>query len=79
MDTSAKQIIIKAVYVMKFQREPTVYTWFNYKDAALWIFIIFSDDCVNATCDNGGSCFDEIYNYTCSCVTGFTGQHCETS
>ena len=37
------------------------------------------DDCVNATCQNLGTCNDGVNDYNCSCVTGYTGQHCETS
>ncbi|KAJ7351103.1 hypothetical protein OS493_036559 [Desmophyllum pertusum] len=36
------------------------------------------DYCVNVTCKNGGSCVDGLDNYTCSCVKGFIGNHCET-
>ena len=34
--------------------------------------------CANATCKNGASCVDRLNNYTCSCVPGFVGDHCET-
>ena len=36
------------------------------------------DDCVNVTCQNGGSCIDGINNFTCSCQMGYTGVWCET-
>ena len=36
------------------------------------------DDCVNRTCQNGGSCVDGINSYLCNCVAGFTGDHCGT-
>ena len=36
------------------------------------------DYCVNATCKNGASCEDGLNNYTCVCVAGFRGDHCET-
>ena len=29
-------------------------------------------------CHNGGSCVDGINSYSCNCVTGYTGDHCET-
>ena len=35
------------------------------------------DDCVNHTCLNGGSCVDNINNYSCVCGTGFTGNYCQ--
>ena len=36
------------------------------------------DDCVNNTCQNGGSCVDGINNFTCNCLKGYTGSHCQT-
>ena len=36
------------------------------------------DYCKNATCKNGASCMDGLHNYTCSCMAGFSGDHCET-
>ncbi len=36
------------------------------------------DDCVNHTCSNGGSCVDGVNSYSCNCLVGFTGDHCET-
>ena len=36
------------------------------------------DDCVNHTCLNGGSCVDNVNNFSCVCETGFTGNYCQT-
>ena len=36
------------------------------------------DECVNHTCQNGGSCLDGVNNYSCNCLQGFTGDRCET-
>lgn len=41
-------------------------------------FLSDIDNCVNVTCQNGGSCLDGLDKYTCSCVSGFSGSHCET-
>ena len=36
------------------------------------------DPCLTVTCQNGGSCIDDIVNGTaCVCVDGFTGSECE--
>ena len=36
------------------------------------------DDCINHTCNNGGSCEDGLNSYYCNCPLGFTGNYCET-
>ena len=36
------------------------------------------DDCASATCMNGGTCVDLINQYSCTCVSGYTGTDCET-
>ena len=43
------------------------------------MFLADIDDCVNHTCLNGGSCVDDVNNYTCRCVAGFKGDRCEKS
>ncbi|XP_035671992.1 fibropellin-1-like, partial [Branchiostoma floridae] len=36
------------------------------------------DECASSPCQNGGSCHDGINSYSCSCRTGFHGDHCES-
>ena len=36
------------------------------------------DECANHTCKNGGLCVDQVNNYSCNCLAGFTGDRCET-
>ena len=36
------------------------------------------DNCINHTCSNGGSCIDGFDSYSCNCLVGFIGDHCET-
>ena len=36
------------------------------------------DDCSPPPCENLATCVDKIDGYSCSCVSGFTGQFCET-
>ena len=43
------------------------------------MFLADINDCVNHTCLNGGSCVDDVNNYTCRCVPGFKGDRCEKS
>ena len=46
----------------------------------LLIFFLLTDvdECVRHQCGNGGSCVDGVNNYSCNCLVGFTGGHCET-
>ena len=37
------------------------------------------NECVSNSCVNGGTCFDGVARYTCTCVTGYTGTNCQTS
>ncbi len=37
------------------------------------------DECASNPCENGGTCVDDINQYTCNCDPGWTGVHCETS
>ena len=30
-------------------------------------------------CQNGASCMDEVNGYTCNCVLGYNGTHCENN
>lgn len=36
------------------------------------------NDCLNATCYNGGSCIDGINSYECDCPWPYTGRYCAT-
>ena len=46
----------------------------------IYVFLLFKDidECVNHTCQNGGSCKDGVNNYSCNCLRGFTGDRCQT-
>ena len=35
------------------------------------------DECATGPCQNGGSCTDQINDYTCACVDGYDGLNCE--
>ena len=43
--------------------------------------MIFLDigECSSDPCQNGGTCIDDINVFTCICVSGYTGDLCETS
>ena len=36
------------------------------------------NDCASDPCLNGATCVDGVNMYTCDCVDGYTGTHCET-
>ncbi|MCP3668384.1 MAG: calcium-binding EGF-like domain-containing protein [Gammaproteobacteria bacterium] len=37
------------------------------------------DECQSNPCQNGATCNDQIDQYNCTCLPGFTGKHCESS
>ena len=41
------------------------------------IFPVNIDECEGVVCNNGGTCNDGVNAYTCACVSGFEGDHCE--
>ena len=41
-------------------------------------YIADIDDCLNEPCKNGGSCFDKVNGFRCTCVAGYTGDTCES-
>lgn len=45
-----------------------------------YVSIIVYEECSNESnpCLNNGDCSLHLFNYICSCPTGFTGQYCET-
>lgn len=36
------------------------------------------DDCLPDPCEHNGTCNDEINDYTCTCVPGYTDKNCST-
>ena len=36
------------------------------------------NECHSDPCMNGATCEDGVFQYTCDCVDGYTGTHCET-
>jgi len=64
--------------------------WLNYSKQLLVRYISFAsvgqhflfcynsdiDDCAEQPCQNGGNCTDEVNDFRCDCVTGYTGKNC---
>ena len=42
-------------------------------------YVSYIKDCESSPCENGGECTDAVNSYTCLCVAGYRGTHCETS
>ena len=36
-----------------------------------------TDECQSNPCQNGGTCVDGVYSFTCSCPSSFAGPRCE--
>ena len=36
------------------------------------------DECASNPCQNTGDCQDNVNEYECTCVSGYTGVDCET-
>ena len=36
------------------------------------------DECVSSPCQNGGTCYDLVDGYSCSCTPEYTGRTCST-
>ena len=45
----------------------------------LSLVIADRNDCINVTCQHGGTCQDRLDSYTCECSSRYTGTHCEQS
>ena len=35
------------------------------------------DDCASNPCQNGGTCHDEVNDYSCDCSHEYTGENCQ--
>ena len=42
------------------------------------IALVVIDECSSNPCMNGASCTDGDESYTCDCIEGYVGTHCET-
>ena len=44
------------------------------------LFVLFLDyaGCQSNPCENNGTCTDDVNNYQCECIEGYTGVNCET-
>ena len=46
----------------------------------VWVCFIPDECSLNPdACLYGGTCTDEVNDYTCSCTSGYTGNNCETT
>ena len=41
-------------------------------------FAVNIDECASTPCQNDAVCNDGVAGYTCSCVAGYEGIHCES-
>ena len=45
----------------------------------LKLFFIDINECASSPCQNGGTCVDQVNQYTCQCAAGYSGTTCATS
>ena len=50
----------------------------SYRIRVIYLFLDIGE-CLSVPCQNGGTCIDNINAFTCICVSGYTGELCETS
>ena len=62
--TSKGRPLLNEAYSAKWDRE--------------YSYIVDFDECLSSPCLNSGTCTDSINSYTCSCVGGYEGDHCQT-
>ena len=41
------------------------------------IVLVDINECSSSPCMNGATCTDAVNSYTCACVAGYIGTHCE--
>ncbi|XP_052787819.1 uncharacterized protein LOC128222748 [Mya arenaria] len=64
------------------ENEGNIFSWKQFADAEGHFAVSISqcddyDNCQSAPCLNGGTCYDKIESFTCSCMQGFDGVKCE--
>ena len=55
-----------------------IYTKKNKQDSVFVILIPGIDECASQPCQHGGTCFNQLSKYTCTCASGYEGAICET-
>ena len=43
------------------------------------LLISDDDDCQGISCQNGGTCIDDVASFSCDCLAGYSGKFCGTS
>lgn len=66
-----------------------IFYLYNFNCNNRYFFLLQNSECDNnvvcpdinncPACQNGGSCQDVIDGYSCQCMLGYTGDHCETN
>ena len=82
--STVERVFSVCVFSTRTERSMVLFSLFlststrNCRNKMYFIFYTDIDECVNHGCCNGGSCVDGVNSYSCNCVAGYTGDHCET-
>ena len=50
----------------------------KFMSCLMLIFVNRQNECISSPCANGGSCSDEVNQFSCDCLAGYTGIQCQT-
>ena len=56
-----------------------LFGYFSFASIGEYLLFIYKsdiDDCAEQPCQNGGNCTDEVNDFGCDCVAGYTGKNC---